>query len=206
MIISDSLTKNFTPIMKADIITRPGANPEKIQKFLEQNRNLLRNYTVVLMHFGTTWLSAKSEWELYLKLVNGIINQDQYDTQLIRLNPPHATGPPEKFRDQYQKVIEFVRSVNKDAIILVSSILPRPWDHQRRHSVRISYNKILQEFNNPSAKVYFIPSYKPFFGPSASLKTELFNPDGIHLSEKGSVVLRSFFCEKIDRAKKGRLK
>ena len=113
----------------------------------------------MLLHFGTIWLSAKSEWELYLKLVNRIINQDQYDTELTLLDPPLTIGPPEKFRDQYSKVSEYVRSVNNAAIILVSSIIPRPWDHQRRHLVRVTYNKIQQEFNDPSAKVYFIPSF-----------------------------------------------
>ena len=35
---------------------------------------------------------------------------------------------------------------------------------------------------------------------------ELFGWDGLHLSDKGAVVLRTFFCEEIDKALKGLLK
>ena len=43
----------------------------------------------------------------------------------------------------------------------------------------ISYNKILEKYNDASANIYFIPSFKPFFGPCTTLKTELFRPGGI---------------------------
>ena len=158
------------------------------------------------MHVGTTWLSAKEEWIMYLKLVNGQITKTEYNKILQQMNPPPAVGPAVEFRDHYAKLIAFIKSVNPDVMILVSAIIPRPWDHERRNLVRICYNNLLKKFNSPSEKIYFIPTFKPFFEKSKKLKQSLYNFNGIHLSKLGSVVLRSFFCEKIDKAKKGFLK
>ena len=65
--------------------------------------------------------------------------------------------------------------------------------------------QLAQKFNSPS-DVYFLPTYKPSFDKSKNLKQDLYNVDGIHLPVLGSIVLRSFFGEKIDKAKKGYLK
>ena len=192
--------------MRAEIITRPGATPKKILSFLERNLSLVTNYKTVVLHFGINWLSAKEEWGLYLKLINQEISLDQYNKELQDLNPPPATGTATDFRDQYQQVIEHVQMRNPGAIILVSSIIPRPWDYQRRHLVCISYNKILKSFNNSSTGIFYIHSFKPFFDPFQTLKKELFDVDGLHLTKQGSIVLRAFLCEKIDKAARGLLK
>ena len=206
IILADSLTRSFAPIIEADVITRPGASPAKLLDFLKQKPGLLANYSVIVLHVGTTWLSAKEEWALYLRQVNGNISQDEYNNALKSMNPPPAVGPATTFREEYSSLITHIRSINDTAIILVSSIIPRPWDHGRRHLVRVSYNNLLQKFNEPSEGIFFIHSYKPFIRPPKTLKGHLFNPDGIHLSQHGSAVLRSYFCEKIDKAKRGRLK
>ena len=155
---------------------------------------------------GTTWLSDKSEWALFLKLVNGLIDRDKYEKTIEAMNPPPAIGLASTFRDQYASIIDFIKSMNSEAIILVSAIIPRPWDHDRRNLVRMSYNMILENFNNPPSKVFFIHSYKPFLANSSAINEHLFNPDGIHLNVQGSAVLRGFLCEKIDKAKMGLLK
>ena len=98
-----------------------------------------------------------------------------------------------------------IKGINKEVVILISAIIPRTWDHDRRHLVRKSYNQILKKFGSEE-KGFFIPSYKPFYDKSKSLKKELFDWDGLHLSDKRAVVLRTFFCEKIDKALKGLLK
>ena len=134
-----------------------------------------------------------------MKMINRVITKDEYHKVLENLNPPPARGKATFFRDQYTRLIYFVKTVNCQSTILISSIIPRPWDHDRRHLVRISYNNILKKLSNPPAKIFFITSYKPF------LKT-LYKRDGIHLSRLGSAVLRSLFCEKIDKAKNGLLK
>ena len=117
---------------------------------------------MIFLHIGTTWLSTKDEWSLYLRLVNERINLDEYNAALAELNPPPAVGPAIEFRDQYQKVIEHIRSSNREAIILVSSIIPRPWDHPRRDLVRMSYNRLLQQFTKGDL---FYKIFQTFFWP-----------------------------------------
>ena len=87
VIISDSLTKGFSPIIRADVVTVPGANPEKILKHLRPNHDLLGKYQVIVLHIGTTWLSKKSEWELYLDHVNGKLSKEEYNQVIAELNP-----------------------------------------------------------------------------------------------------------------------
>ena len=189
VIISDSLTRTLNPIGYIDVLTRPGATPQKLLHFLEQNPKLLHNYKIVVLHVGTTWLSTKNERLLYLRLVNGHIDRKEYNEALSSMNPPPAIGQAIVFRDQYKNLIDFIKTVNPETIILVSAIIPRPWDHGRRNLVRKSYNNLLQKFNSNSNNVYFIPTYKLFFDKSKNLKQDLFNGDGIHLAERGSIVL-----------------
>ena len=155
---------------------------------------------------GTTWLSTKNEWLLYLRLVNGQIDRKEYNKALLSMNPPPAIGQAIVFRDKCKNLIDFIKIVNPETMILLSTIIPRPWDHERRNLVRKSYNNILQKFKSNSNNVYFIPTYNPFIDNSKNLKQVLFHVDGIHLSDRDSIVLRSFLCEKVDKAIKGLLK
>ena len=129
VIISDSLTRTLNPIEHIDVITRPGATPQKLLHFLEQNPKLLYNYKIAVLHVGTTWLSTKNEWLLHLRLVNGHINRKEYNEALLSMNPPPAIGLAIIFRDEYKNLIDFIKSVNPEIMILVSAIIPRPWDH-----------------------------------------------------------------------------
>ena len=178
----------------------------------KKSLNILRNvpssivnYRVIILHVGTNWLSQKDEWGLYLKLIKGHYSKEEYDSKIASLNPPPAIGSANAFRDTYQELINLITDINKEAVVLISAIIPRAWDHDRRHLVRKSYNQILKKLCSQD-KIFFIPSYKPFFDKSKSLKKELFDWDGLHLSDKGAVVLRTFFCDKIDKALKGLLK
>ena len=187
------------------VITRRGGSPQKAIDFLKDNPEAIKGYKVVVLHVGTNCFSTRHEWGLYLQLVNEQISQDVFDRKLTELKPPEAIGTPESFKDTYQKLIDLVRALNKEATVLVSAILPRFWDHPRRHLIRKSYNRILEEFN-AQPNVFFIYSYRPFFDRNQNLKQNLFEPDGHHLSQQGAVVLRMYLCEKIDKALKGLLK
>ena len=159
--------------MRADVNTVPGANPKKIMKFLREHPRVLHKYHVIVVHIGTTWLSAWSEWALYLRQVNGQISREEYDQALAKLDPPPAIGKAETFRDQYQEILSYIKAENSKAIILVSAIIPRPWDHQRRNLVRKCYNNLLQKFSDPMQKIFFIKTFKPFFGKGQILKKNL---------------------------------
>ena len=205
LILADSLTKGFFEMSNTEVITRRGGTPQKAIDFIRSKPHLVSNYKVIVLHVGTNWLGSKEEWGLYLQKVNSKINSEEFETRLRELNPPPAAGNARNFLAVYHELIDQIRRLNPNATILVSSIIPRLWDQNRRHLVRISYNNILKSFNK-QPNVYFIPSYKPFFDLNKNLKTELFEQDGLLLSNNGAVVLRTFFCEKIDKAMKGKLK
>ena len=187
------------------VITQRGGTPEKAIEFIESQPKVVSEYKVIILHVGTNWLSRKEEWSLYRRKVNGFFSEYEYREALCRLNPPPAIGDAIRFRNTYQKLINLIRSLNGDAIILVSSIIPRWWDNDRRHGIRETYNKMLKAFNN-QPNVFFIHSYRPFFDRNQNLKAHLFDKDGLHLSARGAVVLRTFLCEKIDKALKKLLK
>ena len=129
------------------VITRRGGTPQKLIQFLEANPTSIAGYKVIIVHTGTNWLSGKEEWGFYLKLVNSVITKEMYEAKLKSLNPPPAVGTAQKFKETFQELLDLIKSINKEATILVSSIIPRLWDHDRRHLVRLSYNKILRGFN-----------------------------------------------------------
>ena len=135
-----------------------------------------------MLHLGTNHFSRKEEWFLFLKMQNNKISRSEYNIRLSAMNPPLAIGEVVDFRNQYKELIELVKS-HCSATILVSSIIPRPWDHDRRDSVRRSYNKILEEFQS-IPNVHYITSYKTFF-QNNNLKENLFLSDGLHLNENG---------------------
>ena len=205
IVLADLLTKGFFQMVKTEAVTYKGGNTPKMLDLIKSDPNLIQGYEVIVLHLGTNWLSGMEEWGLYLKMVNKVITKESYNTQLRLLNPPPALGKAQTFKDQYQELIDLIKFINKEVTILVSSIIPRSWDHDRRHPVRNIYNKILKSFNKQS-RVFFIPSFRPFFDANNNLKCELFDHDGLHLSDRGAVVLRTFFCEKIDKCRQGILK
>ena len=136
LILADSLTKNFFRMENTKVITQRGGTPEKAIEFIESQPKVVSEYKVIILHVGTNWLSRKEEWSLYRRKVNGSFSEYEYREALCRLNPPPAIGDAIRFRNTYQKFINLIRSLNSDAIILVSSIIPRWWDNDRRHGIR----------------------------------------------------------------------
>ena len=188
-----------------EVVTMRGATPKKALEHIRRFPSTVKNYKVIILHFGTNCLSDKDEWGLYLKRMNSLISESDYDTKIARMNPPLSIVEPDSFREAYQTLIGEIKTLNPDAKILISSIIPRLWDYERRDLVRRSFNEILRSFSTQQL-TYFIPSYKPFFDKKQNLKRELFSWDGLHLSQKGTVVLRSYFCDRIDKALKNLLK
>ena len=188
------------------VITRSGGTPQKAINFIKSKPDVVSNYEIIVLHVGTNWLSSKEEWALYLKKVNGLLSENEYVRELCKLNPPPAIGDALRFCDTYQDLVNLIRCLNKEATILVSSIIPRLWDDDRRNKIRDTYNRMLLREFNPQPKVFFINSYRPFFTTGGTLKKHLYDHDGLHLSAKGAVVLRTYLCEKIDKARRNVLK
>ena len=128
-----------------NVITRRGGTPQKAIEYIKKYPRSIINYRVIILHVGTNWLSQKDEWGLYLKLIKGHYSKEEYDSKIASLNPPPAIASANTFRDTYQELINLITDINKEAVVLISAIIPRAWDHDRRHLVRKSYNQILKK-------------------------------------------------------------
>ena len=126
---------------------------------------------VIIIHVGTNYLGTKQEWSLYPNLVKGKLSETNYKQSIKRQNPLPENGTAIHFRDTFQRIIDTIRTNNWDVTILISAIIPRPWDYGRRNNVRIIYNRILQNLNSQPG-VFYIPTYRPFLDRNKSLMTE----------------------------------
>ena len=205
LIITDSMAGNLGQIREGTVKVMRGANPYSVLEFLQETPGLLNKVEVVLIHVETNYIGGKEEWKLYKNYQNNYISKYQYEKALHHLNPPPASGPAICFVEIFQQIIDFIKAQNENAKVLVSGIIPRIWDFARRRSIVAIYNNLLRKFNDQKS-VYFIPTHKPYLNQNSEPKSELFCWDGLHLSDKGSIVLRSFFSSKLDKAKKGVLK
>lgn len=204
LIISDSLTRNFPPIRNLDVITKGGATPKTLLSYLYSNQHVLWGYGTILVHVGTCWLSSKREWKIYCKYVNHEITYQDYCTRINHLNPQPAIGQADAFRADYLDLIDLIRT-NTNSMVIVSAIIPRVFDHDRRNLVRISYNNILKSVAILSNTIY-IRTYRPFFNKTTGiLRDDLYKKDGIHLNNCGSTVLGTYFVDRIKRVQRGEI-
>ena len=193
-------------INNTDIKTKKGYDINAMHSFLAQFPDTLSGYDLIVTHLGTNWLAEKEEWFLYLDYINNHITYDQFLKLLAKMDPKPAKGQADKFQQDYIDLINTIQYLNGKAIILISSILPRKWDFDRRELVRQSYNSILSKFNTLPG-VYYINTSKPFFDPKTHLlRSDLFENDGLHLTDKGARVFRKVLSDKIAKASQGRIK
>ena len=59
----------------------------------------------------------------YIKLVNSVITKEIYEAKLKSLSPPPAVGTAQIFKETLQELLDLIKSINKEATILVSSII-----------------------------------------------------------------------------------
>ena len=203
LIISDSITRDFPTSTKYDLITIRGATICKVLDHITENRYCVKGYKIIVLHVGTNHFSSKKEWSCYLQLAHNKISKATYDQTITEMNPPPANGQATAFRDEYLRIIKLIKH-EVNVKILVSAVVPRLWDHDRRDLVRRSYNRILEKFQD-LADVYFIPSFKPFFNKDRILRKELFLLDGLHLSNLGTTVLCTYICDCVCRCVRGEL-
>ena len=55
-----------------------------------------------------------------------------YNQKIHHLNPPLVIGPAIEFKDAFQQILDLIKNSNPEAKILISAIIPRKWDHDRR--------------------------------------------------------------------------
>lgn len=197
LILSDSMTRGFRELRRTDVVCRRGADPQKLGSFLRMNMSVIKKYhKVIVLHIGTNYFSKKEEWGKYLELVNGQCSLEEYSEALNLLNPTPSKGSIHTFEAQVREIISIIRK-KSNAIILISGILPRPWDNDRRGDIIDVYNRNLKALTQPSYGVHYINTPKLFMSSEIDIVGNLFCWDGLHLNREGYKLLQSFFGERI---------
>lgn len=157
LILSDSITKLFHEQNGIEKITRCGADPVKLLKFIEkeENQDLINGYEIIVIHVGTNSIRYKEEWALFLNLINKEITQDVYELGIKDSNNNPKVSEI-NFYTQMKNLIDFIQGTTQTKII-ISAILPRPYDHERRLGTVLSFNKILEQFHHPQQVISLIP-------------------------------------------------
>ena len=198
LIIADSMVKGFCNLRKTDVICRRGSDPLQLLKYLKGNKKIVKSsYKVIVLHIGTNWFGSKEEWGLYLQLMNNQISNKEYGILIKDKQEKSAKGEANVFRKIIIEIISYLQRYSS-AIILLSGIIPRPWDHDKRKYIVENYNYMLSGLCN-NINVFYINTPKLFLYSDGEVITRLFSWDGLHLELEGTKQLQSFFSERIWR-------
>ena len=195
--------KNVVAPSFSDVHASSGSTAGDLLMKLADSPELVHDYGIVVLHVGTNDIGFKAEWCIFQRFRQGLLNRGEYE-HAVSVYPCYADpGQLGTFRKDVGDILNLIHMVNPNCSILISAILPRVWDHFKRHHVRVEFNRVLQSFNCKRDRLFYIPSDKPFFYKDGGLKTQYFRPDGLHLSASGVSIFKSFIFEKVDKAIKG---
>lgn len=188
------MVKGFNNLRKSDVICRRGSDPAKMLKYIQLNMHILkRRYKVIVLHIGTNYFGSRNEWGKYLQFVNDQCSFAEYTEYIDSINATPAKGSVYTFKNTIKLIIDLIK-FHTNALIVISGIIPRPWDHERRANILRVYNDTLKGLQD--RRVVFIDTPKLFFLDD-ELATRFFDWDGLHLNVEGHKLLQSFFGEKI---------
>ena len=93
----------------------------------------------------------------------------------------------------YTNLIFTVKSLNREADIIVAAILPRPVDFAVLGKKVIEVNKGLEQLANVHG-ASFVKCYRPFLYSGKPIESLFAHRDGgLHLNKEGTIRLRNFF-------------
>ena len=199
--IADSMTRDVGTLPSTDVFCFRGFTVQSLLSTVKSFPSMVQGYRVIVIHIGTNNFGSKSEWFRWLEYKKGKISGQVLDQVLA--SSAVVNQDRQVFGECYLELVQFVRSLNPEAWILLSSILPRLWDHDRRDEARRSFNVVPQSFTRFPGVVY-VKSFHVFFN-GKELKKHYFMDDGLHLSPDGTNAFRSYICAKINRALLGHL-
>ena len=106
--------------------------------------------------------------------------------------PPHPKTPPEHIKEQYRALFQGIRDKNPGIYLLVSAIIPRPFDYKQNKKYMCEVNLALEDLCKEFNSCYFLKTYKPMLRFGIPKSTHYLD-DGLHLSQQGSITLQKFF-------------
>lgn len=196
VIVADSLCQNLRYLKKADVYSFSGCRIKNLIHKIKFNMIDISNYKVVLINIGTNDLiTDKSIWFAYSTQVKK--NVPIEDIVL----PPHQPSKINIVVSHYKELLDVVRDKNTKAKIIVTGILPRPYDFSVNRQYLMNINAALEDMVSSYRNSYFHRTQCCFI-KSKVPKPECFLFDGLHLSPAGTKLLRDIFSCEISKALK----
>lgn len=198
------MTRGFDALKDTDVTAMSGFKVKDMLQKVSDDPQLVTGYTVVLIHVGTNDFGSKEEYDLYVKFKLGKISYQCFvdKSRRLCLNDVHTSF--NEFEYEMGNLFRFIYSVNPKVVLLVSSILPRPWDFAYRNGLRRHYNNLIRSCAAYNG-VLFLDSARVFLIKNRDLKFHYFGFKGLHLSDKGSNALQTYFSDKLRKAAVGKI-
>ena len=190
------MTLGFSALKQTDIKAYPGFTVKDLVLEIQRNPDSLEGYDAIILHVGTNNIGEKWQYNQYVDFVMGRMSKPQF----VRLqNHWHDTSDDGLFKSDYRWLIDTVLWANPSAYILCSAIIQRPWDMKLRNGLRKHFNNIISTLSSQSSLIY-ISTDRIFYDRRSIFKDCYFGKKGLHLSDKGSLALQTFFSDKLRKA------
>ena len=108
--------------------------------------------------------------------------------------PSHSKTPVHRVTDDYKRLLKAIKLQNPSINILVSSIIPRPFDFDANKDYLIS---VLKDMAKETSRCEYLPSYRSLMKRNHPKENCFKKCDGLHLSEDGTITLKRYFICKI---------
>ena len=184
--MTDSLGRDINCLNPdIDTIFKPGSTITGMRGSLPN----LSAYKCVVLLVGTNDMVPKWVWLRYkYNIRKG--NSDY-------VVPSHSRTPVHRIIEDYERLIMAVKAKNPTIHILISSILPRPFDFRVNKDYLISVNNGLRDMCKRLNRCEFIPTYRGLMKSNKPKSNCFLHSDGLHLFEDGTIIVKRFFTSKI---------
>ena len=186
LILMDSLGSDVRHVYRADIRARKGNTIDDIRHYVE--RTEIHEYKCIIIIIGTNDLTDKKIWFRYLK------HKHERNYQL----EPHPTTSIPILRSKYIKLIDTIKSKISKIAIELAPIIPRLFDYTTNLSYMKDVNNMIKDLCTTN-HIYHDRTLIKSFLKGGKPDPELYYKDGLHLSQKGTIKLRSILRCKVPK-------
>ena len=175
IILSDSIGQHIgSKVIRTECEFFGGCKVKGLIRKLKDREINISGYKCIVLIIGTCDISDKEVWYAFRR--SGKL-------------PEHTPKPILEIETDYIKLLETISNINSSASILITSIIPRPYDFvYNREYLKELNKKIAGTIKIDPAKYKFLNTAKNFIH-CGEIKENLFDNDKIHLSPEGNRVL-----------------
>lgn len=128
----------------------------------------------------------------------------QYDNIIIWLGS-HTIHRTDFTRvvDDFKTLVNVIRARNNNAVIAISTLIPKPRENHQTEQPFANYNALLERvvgsFQSPLEQVYLLTSHKVFLDSQGDIIRPIIDNfhDGFHLNTNGMAKLRNYWIKQL---------